>query len=310
MENFTFYKSLDIVNYDLFYKPNLSLDEMIDIALNDPKVESFNTLGFFKDNNNLDLLVKDTWIKNDNDGIYIKKKKIVTLITGKIYCEDKKASSFFYQTIDSYDNIDKSKYPIIISTWKDTPESIIAILKEKGFHIILSDSLSFLKIKECSINYQLHLIKEGLKYINENFKNENKIIFKTRLDIKANDHNLILTYLEKYKKYEKLSTLQMIPLYQLFYTDHIFFGSDILMNKFYDIDYQDKYNNWYPERYLLEEYTRFKMPDFTTDMYNKIFNFVCFEFEKNGIELIWDRGENCHKMIEILCHNSMKLYNP
>jgi hypothetical protein len=80
-DRFIFVPGLDQHGYDLFYKP-LSIDEMLTLALEDERISSVNTLGFFKrspDNFNFDL--KPSVFFGKKDGIYIKK------LTVKLLCD-------------------------------------------------------------------------------------------------------------------------------------------------------------------------------------------------------------------------------
>ena len=71
-EKFIFIKSLDIFGNDIFYI-NESVPILMDYAENNKNCVGFNTLGFFKNNINLDDLKKSPYF-DENDGIYIKKE--------------------------------------------------------------------------------------------------------------------------------------------------------------------------------------------------------------------------------------------
>lgn len=73
---FEFVKGKDQINEDLYYKPNLSIDQMMVIANNDPLCSGFNTLGFFK--SNINKLINSNYF-GSNDGIYVKKSKNISI---------------------------------------------------------------------------------------------------------------------------------------------------------------------------------------------------------------------------------------
>ena len=72
IDNYLFIKNKDYPNYDIDFKSNLSINEMIKIANENPKCKAFNTLGFFKNNINLNQLVSNQFINRGNNGIFIK----------------------------------------------------------------------------------------------------------------------------------------------------------------------------------------------------------------------------------------------
>ena len=73
-DEYIFYKGLDYIGNDIYFKPNCSLDEQRNISNNNPNVIAFNTLGFFKDYIDIHKLKSTDWINDKtNHGIYIKK---------------------------------------------------------------------------------------------------------------------------------------------------------------------------------------------------------------------------------------------
>ena len=72
--NFTFYKSLDLIGNDIYHS-NMKLEEMAKISLNDKNCDGFNTLGFFKKDIKIKDLKSSPYFK-ENDGIYIKNEKL------------------------------------------------------------------------------------------------------------------------------------------------------------------------------------------------------------------------------------------
>ena len=72
IDNYLFIKNKDYVGYDIDFKNNLSINEMIELANKNNNCKSFNTLGFFKDNINLNELITNHHINQNNNGIFIK----------------------------------------------------------------------------------------------------------------------------------------------------------------------------------------------------------------------------------------------
>lgn len=68
--NFIFIKQKDQIGYDISCDKNISLIQMMQYAINNPKCVGFNTLGFFK--NRIEKLESSSYFKEE-DGIYIKK---------------------------------------------------------------------------------------------------------------------------------------------------------------------------------------------------------------------------------------------
>ena len=67
---FVFIRQKDQMSYDMCYNGNISLEDKMQNAFNDPDCVGFNTLGFFK--NKIDKLEPSPYFKEE-DGIYIKK---------------------------------------------------------------------------------------------------------------------------------------------------------------------------------------------------------------------------------------------
>jgi hypothetical protein len=75
LDNYTFFKGLDYSGNDIMYKNNILLNELKNICDNDDNIVGFNTLGFIKNNININDLKETNWINNNNKhGIYIKNK--------------------------------------------------------------------------------------------------------------------------------------------------------------------------------------------------------------------------------------------
>jgi hypothetical protein len=71
--HYLFFRHVDYPGNDIFYKENLSLHELKEIADNDNNVIAFNTLGFFKNNVDINKLVQTDFINNSNhNGLYVK----------------------------------------------------------------------------------------------------------------------------------------------------------------------------------------------------------------------------------------------
>jgi hypothetical protein len=74
LDEYVFYKGLDYVGEDIYFKPNCCLDELRNISNNNPNIIAFNTLGFFKGYIDINKLKSTDWINDKtNHGIYIKK---------------------------------------------------------------------------------------------------------------------------------------------------------------------------------------------------------------------------------------------
>lgn len=74
LEDYTWYKGVDYLGSDIFFKPNQTLNQLKYIADNNKAIVAFNTLGFFKSNVNIEELKTTDWINNKNNhGIYVKK---------------------------------------------------------------------------------------------------------------------------------------------------------------------------------------------------------------------------------------------
>ena len=73
-KHFTFYPGKDIIGQDVSKKNNCTIDDLkMHCLING--YDSFNTLGFIKNNINIDELTETDWInKNTNHGIFIRKK--------------------------------------------------------------------------------------------------------------------------------------------------------------------------------------------------------------------------------------------
>ena len=72
--DYIFYKGLDLHSNDIYFE-NLPLDEMFLIASNNHNIKCFNTLGFFKNKFEIDILESNEYINDDNnlnDGLYLK----------------------------------------------------------------------------------------------------------------------------------------------------------------------------------------------------------------------------------------------
>jgi len=72
-ENYILLKGQDHYGDDIIYKPNLSIDEMINYAENNNNVICFNTIGYFKHSLNFDSLIS---FHDENKGIIINLKRL------------------------------------------------------------------------------------------------------------------------------------------------------------------------------------------------------------------------------------------
>jgi hypothetical protein len=83
LDGYQFYSRLDSRGFDIRYTGNLSLQEMKEIADNDPNCIGFNTLGWFKNRiKPVNELMPVTWSEEIHDGLYI--KDIDQLVQNKI----------------------------------------------------------------------------------------------------------------------------------------------------------------------------------------------------------------------------------
>lgn len=73
--NYRFINGKDHLNDDIFFKNNLTIDELMKISNEKEEVLAFNTLGFFK--NKIDNLQISNYYSKSNDGIYIKLDNII-----------------------------------------------------------------------------------------------------------------------------------------------------------------------------------------------------------------------------------------
>jgi len=74
IENYTFFHGVDYIGSDVNYKEN-TFSELKFYCDNYDEIVAFNTLGFIKNNIDLNKLVETEWInKNTKEGIYIKNK--------------------------------------------------------------------------------------------------------------------------------------------------------------------------------------------------------------------------------------------
>nr|QBK90570.1 MAG: glycosyltransferase family 10 fucosyltransferase [Pithovirus LCPAC104] len=76
MDNFIFLKDLDFLGSDIYFGGRESLDIMIDKCIKNPNCICFNTLGFYKNNIDISLLKKINAFNQENDGLYIYKKRL------------------------------------------------------------------------------------------------------------------------------------------------------------------------------------------------------------------------------------------
>lgn len=201
------------------------------------------------------------------------------------------------QLISSYKAVDKTVNPVIITTWQEdlTPE-IIQLFEENSIIVVGKDEeateTEFLK--RCggvrnSINLQLFTIKNAIGYIKRN-EMKSDFIIKTRNDLYGVNYEKIFDYLRGQNSNNKISVLSFFanPVEKLYFLDHFVAGPSVEMIKFYDIIYCP-YQHFYPEHYLLVNYTQSNKFRLNYLEYKKIFNFMANDFDNLGIDFVWDR---------------------
>ena len=74
-DDFIFYHGLDIIGYDITRFNNINIDKLKEYCIQN-NYQAFNTLGYIKNNSEINNLIETEWInKNTNHGIFIKNKK-------------------------------------------------------------------------------------------------------------------------------------------------------------------------------------------------------------------------------------------
>ena len=76
INNYLFIEQLDHLGDDIYFNNNYTINEMINYSNNDNNIIAFNTHGFFKNKLNINSLVKNKYIKNNYNGIFIKIDKL------------------------------------------------------------------------------------------------------------------------------------------------------------------------------------------------------------------------------------------
>lgn len=148
--------------------------------------------------------------------------------------------------IEQYQNLDKNKYTIIISTWNYIDINLIEQLKSNGFIVIQNDFPD--NLLKTSVNYQHFSYLCGVEYA----KNiDISHILRVRSDVITNMQSLLKIYEDIYDN--KPIFITYIRHDCGYLIDYATFFDINFYNNF-EFTYQKNGDNRFPEKYLQETY--------------------------------------------------------